>query len=172
MTWCSTKTYGHQLGLSCAFRQWRAESHCHYIHGYSMSVKFIFETDELDLRNWAVDFGSLKGLKGKLEDLLDHKTLVAEDDPEMEWFLEAEKRGILRLRVLPSVGCERMAEYIFGMTEIWLFDNGYSPRVRLVSVEVSEHGANSAIFHKEGQNRALELYKFSEFFDLKPRGAI
>jgi len=146
MTWRSTKTYDHNLGLSCAFRQWRAESHCKYLHGYAMAVSFVFETDELDVRNWAVDFGSLKSLKGRLEDLLDHKTLVAEDDPNLWWFQEAERRGILKLRVLPSVGCERLAEYIFEVTEIWLTDNGYAPRVRLVSVEVREHGANSAVF--------------------------
>ena len=171
MTWCSTKTYGHDLGLSCAFRQWRADSHCKYLHGYSMAVKFIFETEELDVRNWAVDFGSLKGLKGKLEDLLDHKTLVAEDDPEMEWFKEAERRGILRLRVLPSVGCERLAEYIFEVIKIWLADNGYDPRVRLVSVEVMEHGANSAVFHREKDQLHFEQYKFAQFYDLEPRGA-
>lgn len=29
----STKTYGHDRGFSCAFRQWRADSHCRLIHG-------------------------------------------------------------------------------------------------------------------------------------------
>ncbi|SVB70610.1 uncharacterized protein METZ01_LOCUS223464, partial [marine metagenome] len=24
----STKTYGNEVGLSCCFRQWRADSHC------------------------------------------------------------------------------------------------------------------------------------------------
>jgi len=32
---------------------------------------------------------------------------------------------------------------------IWLVDNGYYPRVRMRSVEVCEHGANSAIFMEE-----------------------
>ena len=148
MTWKSTKTYGHEVGLSCAFRQWRAESHCKYIHGYAVGVKFVFATDELDVRNWAVDFGSLKGLKGFLENLLDHKTLVAEDDPNIEWFREAARRGIIDMFEVPHTGCERMAEYIFEFTEGWLVDNGYSPRIRLESVEVMEHGANSAIYQK------------------------
>ena len=42
------------------------------------------------------------------------------------------------------------AEMIFECTEIWLGANGYSPRVQLVSVEVKEHGANSAIKMAEG----------------------
>lgn len=146
MPYRSTKTYDHNVGLSCAFRQWRADSHCRYLHGYALAVKFVFEAAELDVRNWAVDFGSLKSLKGWLEDLLDHKTLVAEDDPAMDWFEAAAARGLIQMRVVPATGCERLAEMICGATEVWLKDNGYAPRVRLIGVEVREHGANSAIF--------------------------
>ncbi len=141
----STKTYGHELGLACAFRQHRAESHCKYLHGYAMAVKFIFEAEELDHRNWVVDFGSLKSLKGMLEDLLDHKVLVAEDDPHLETFMILADKGLIQLREVPATGCEALAELIFGATKVWLGDNGYQ-HVRLVSVEVREHGANSAIF--------------------------
>jgi 6-pyruvoyltetrahydropterin/6-carboxytetrahydropterin synthase len=149
MTFRSTKTYGHELGLSAAFRQWRAESHCRLIHGYALAVHFEFEADELDVRNWVVDFGSLKSLKGTLEDTFDHTLLVAEDDPELEWFREAEARGIANVVVVPATGCERFAELIFDCTEVWLKDNGYAPRCKLVKVEVREHGANSAIYTKE-----------------------
>lgn len=96
-----------------------------------------------------VDFGSLKSLKGWLEDQFDHKTLVAEDDPEIEWFREAERRGIIQMRIVPATGCEKFAEMIFGAAQVWLADNGYAPRVRLASVEVREHGANSAVFTGE-----------------------
>ena len=75
MTYISTKTYGHDIGLSCAFRQWKAESHCKYLHGYSLSITFRFMANELDYRNWVVDFGGLKDLKATLEDYFDHKTL-------------------------------------------------------------------------------------------------
>lgn len=146
MPYRSTKTYDHNVGLSCAFRQWRADSHCRYLHGYALAVKFVFEADELDARNWVVDFGSLKSLKGWLEDTFDHKTVVAEDDPELGLFRLMEERGLCQLRVLPAAGCEKFAEMIYGAAEVWLKDNGYAPRVRLVSVEVREHGANSAIY--------------------------
>lgn len=142
----STKTYGHNVGLSAAFRQWRADSHCRFIHGYSLSFKFVFESEELDVRNWVVDFGSLKTLKGILEDTFDHKTVVAEDDPEMAWFEEAHQRGIIDLVVLPAGGCEKFAEYVYEVADGWLGDAGYKPRVNLRSVEVMEHGANSAIY--------------------------
>jgi len=149
MTWLSTKTYGHNLGFSTAFRQWRAQSRCRLIHGYALSFKFVFATNELDARNWAVDFGGLKPLKQILEDTFDHKTIVALDDPEIEWFREGQRRGVLDLVELPAGGCEKFAEFVYEVAEQWLIDAGFSPRCRLVSVEVSEHGANSAIFTKE-----------------------
>jgi len=34
------------------------------------------------------------------------------------------------------------------VTEQWLKDAGFAPRCRLVSVEVKEHGANSAVFSR------------------------
>lgn len=145
----STKTYGHEIGLSCAFRQWRAESHCNLLHGYALGVKFVFATEELDARNWVVDFGSLKSLKSTLEDTFDHTTLVSEDDPMLYWFQHGHNLGLLRLVVLPACGCEKFAEFIYEVTEQWLKDNGYAPRCSLVSVEVREHGANSAIYQRQ-----------------------
>lgn len=142
----STKTYGHNIGLSAAFRQWRAESHCQFLHGYALAVKLEFESEELDVRNWVVDFGSLKSLKGFLQDNFDHMTIVAEDDPLMELYHEMNSQGLCQLVVFPATGCEAFAEYIYGAVEVWLVDNGYSPRVRLSFVEVREHGANSAIY--------------------------
>lgn len=146
MSYKSTKTYGHEIGLTAVFRQWRAESHCRFLHGYALAFRFEFEADELDVRNWVVDFGSLKSLKGWLEDTFDHKTVVAEDDPQLQLFHDLAVAGLIQLRVVPATGCEKFAEMVFEATEVWLADNGYAPRVRLVSVEVREHGANSAIY--------------------------
>lgn len=147
----STKTYGHDRGLSCAFRQWRADSHCRFVHGYAISVNLEFAANELDARNWVVDFGSLKSLKGWLEDTFDHKTLVASDDPHIDWFRDGHERGVLDMIEVPATGCEAMAQLIYEAADVWLHDNGYSPRCWLVSVEVAEHGANSAIYSSQEQ---------------------
>lgn len=149
MKYQSTKRWGHDQGLSCAFRQWRATSHCHLIHGYSIAVKMTFEAKELDERNWVVDFGDLKDLKRRVADLFDHKTVVAEDDPEIEWFMKASGLGIMDVVVLPNVGCEAFAETINHLATDYLNEYGYAPRCRLVSVEVSEHEGNSAIVVNE-----------------------
>ncbi len=146
MRYRSTKTYGHEIGLSCAFRQWRAESHCRLLHGYSIAIRFEFEAASLDESNWVVDFGDLKTLKLNLEAAFDHATIIAIDDPERAWFEEAQRRGILRLVMLPATGCEKFAEWAYLAADQWLHDAGYAPRCRVASVEVREHGANSAIY--------------------------
>lgn len=142
----SGKRYGHEVGFSCAFRQWKAHSHCNQVHGYALAFDFVFEANDLDSTNWVVDFGSLKSLKGHLEDTFDHKLIVAEDDPHLDYFRQGQKLGVLDLVVLPAAGCEKFAEYVFGAADTWLLDNGYHPRVKLVSVKVSEHGANHATY--------------------------
>lgn len=148
MAFRSSKTYGHEIGLSAAFRQWRAQSHCRFLHGYALSIHIEFEADELDVRNWVVDFGSLKSFKGVLEDTFDHKVLVAEDDPCLEQFAGMEELGMGQIVVVPATGCEAFAKLIFDYAEVWLKDNGYAPRVRIHHVTVREHGANSASYYR------------------------
>lgn len=145
----STKHYPSDRGLSCAFRQWRAESHCRFIHGYAFAVTFIFAANELDHRGWVVDFGGLKDLFGMLADTFDHKLLVAKDDPWLSWFEKMNKEPAdhkpLDLVIVDQTGCEAFASLIYGVTEQWLKDAGYGKRVSLHSVEVKEHDGNSAI---------------------------
>jgi len=155
----STKTYGNDRGLSCCFRQWRAtHSHCSLLHGYSIGVKLIFVCEELDERNWVMDFGGLKNFKNWLEYMFDHTVLVAEDDPKLELFNQLNSmddgynaKGICDLRIVPGVGCEKFAELCYTkMAELLEEDKkaklALNPTVRLKSVEVFEHGANSAIY--------------------------
>lgn len=150
----STKTYCHNIGLSAAFRQWRAESHCRFIHGYAIQVHLEFMARELDERNWVVDFGSLKSLKGWLEDMLDHKLWVAEDDPMRTELEHLGLIGLAQIRIVPATGCEAMARFIFEYTEQWLQDNGYNS-VILKKVTVHEHGANSGGYGLIDQPRWL-----------------
>ena len=155
----STKTYGNDRGLSCCFRQWRAtHSHCSLLHGYSIGVKLIFECEKLDERNWVMDFGGLKDFKNWLEFMFDHTVLVAEDDPKLDFFKQLDgmgdgynAKGICDLRIVPGVGCEKFAELCYEkMAELLEEDKkanrALNPTVRLKSVEVFEHGANSAIY--------------------------
>ena len=49
----STKEYHN--AFPCAYRQYKADSHCNLIHGYSFSMRFFFGCDTLDARNWCAD---------------------------------------------------------------------------------------------------------------------
>lgn len=147
----STKTYGNDRGLSCCFRQWRStHSHCSLLHGYSIGIKLIFECENLDERNWVMDFGGLKDFKSWSEHMFDHTLLIAEDDPHLEVF-KALPESTMALRIVPAVGCERFAEMAYKkMQDIInaqrVSGTALNPTVRVKSVEVFEHGANSAIY--------------------------
>ena len=142
----STKTYGHEEGLSCMFRQPLAtHSHCSLLHGYALSFSFKFGCNHLDDKNWVVDFGDLKVLKAWLKDSFDHKHAVAKDDPELQEFLLIEQKGLSEVRVMNGVGCEKFAEQAFHFAND-LVSKKSNGRCYCVSCEVREHGANSAIY--------------------------
>lgn len=142
----STKTYDHNEGLSCCFRQWRAtHSHCRLLHGYALAFKFTFACADLDERNWCYDFGGLKPVRAWLHENFDHTLIVAADDPALSRFKDLEGTGLVALRVLPAVGCEATARYVFDHVSRFVADQT-GERVWLETVEVKEHGGNSAIF--------------------------
>jgi 6-pyruvoyltetrahydropterin/6-carboxytetrahydropterin synthase len=146
MAYFSTKTYGHNIGLSAVFRQPNADhSHCHLLHGYSLQFKFTFGCNDLDNKNWAVDFGGLKPLKAWLEDHFDHKTAIDRNDPHMDMFLELQKKDIIEMRVFDGVGAEKFAEHAWRFADnlVREMSNG---RCWCESAECAEHGSNSAIY--------------------------
>jgi 6-pyruvoyltetrahydropterin/6-carboxytetrahydropterin synthase len=147
----STKVFD---GFSCVFRQWKAEgTHCRFLHGYGVSFKVWFE-GELDERNWVWDFGGMKRAKGTIDGMnpkawmdymFDHTTIIAEDDPYLEGWKAMDQHGLIQLRVIPHVGAERFAEFVFNKINDFVkaeTDN----RVRVTKVEFMEHNKNSAIY--------------------------
>ena len=142
----STKTYDHNEGLSCCFRQWRAtHSHCSLIHGYALAFRFVFCSHQLDDSNWCFDFGALKPVKAWLHEMFDHTMIVADDDPERERFEALARDGLVDIRIMPSVGCEATAKYVYDKVDAIIRQQSEG-RVWTESVEVKEHGGNSAIY--------------------------
>jgi 6-pyruvoyltetrahydropterin/6-carboxytetrahydropterin synthase len=144
-------------GYSTCFRQWSADgTHCKFLHGYAISFRVWFE-GELDHRNWVFDFGGMKRAKTKIHGmspkdyfayLLDHTTIVAQDDPHLETFKQMSLDGIIQLRIMDSVGCEKFAEYLYTTINDFLMEetNG---RVKAAKVEVYENERNSAIYEEK-----------------------
>ena len=138
-----TKKYGHERGLSAAFRQWRADSHCRFMHGYSLEFEFVFGANELDENNWVVDFGGLKPLETWLRLNFDHKTLVAFDDPMFSVFEEIHESEVIDMVTVEATGCEMFARMAMEYSSE-LIQKIYGNRCWVDSVTVREHGANSA----------------------------
>lgn len=138
----STKLF---KGYPCTHRQWKAKSHCRFVHGYSREFYFEFSSDELSEEFWVMDFGGLKKVKQWLEDTFDHTFLVAEDDPYLEQFKVMDSEGIIQLRVLPNPGMEGTAQYVYNKVNS-IVQEITDKRVWVSKVEVRENEKNSAIF--------------------------
>jgi 6-pyruvoyltetrahydropterin/6-carboxytetrahydropterin synthase len=122
-----------------------------------------------------MDFGGLKAFKEWSEYMFDHTLIVAEDDPYLERFEDMaglglqDKGGVCDLRIVEAVGCEKFSELAYKTMENILktFQAGNSwflvaqdgttlkefkcrypvgQGVKLRSVEVFEHNANSATY--------------------------
>ena len=118
-----------------------------------------------------MDFGGLKEFKAWADYMFDHTLIVAEDDPHLDFFkimnnkgnipgsgtlpewdkLKPHERGALcDLRIVPAVGCEMFAKMAYDkMADLLVNGNmryPINPTVRIKSVEVFEHGANSATY--------------------------
>lgn len=141
----STKSYDHNEGLSCCFRQWRAShSHCRLMHGYSLAFQLVFACRELDDCNWCMDFGGLKPVRTWLHEMFDHTVLVAEDDPHRGEFERLAALGTMSVRLLPAIGCEALARTVFDFVAAYTARTT-AGRVWLESCEVREHSGNSAV---------------------------
>lgn len=138
----STKRFS---GFPCTHRQWRASSHCRFVHGYSREFYFEFEASELTPEGWVVDFGGLKELKAWLNHMFDHTFLVAQDDPELATFEELHKRGAIQLRVLPNPGMEGTCEFVYNEASK-ILKKLYGDRAWISFVEVKENENNSGQF--------------------------
>ncbi len=147
----STKVFE---GFSTVFRQWKAETtHCRFLHGYGVSFKIYFE-GELDHRNWVWDFGGMKRAVNKIDDMtpkewmdymFDHTVIIAEDDPYLQAFQQMETAGVAQIRVVPAVGAEKFAEFLYEKLQPFV-DAESEGRVKIVKIEFREHDKNNAIY--------------------------
>jgi 6-pyruvoyltetrahydropterin/6-carboxytetrahydropterin synthase len=150
--WISTKTY-RQIG-PVAYRQWRADSMCRFIHGYALSFHLEFECDTLDARNWCMDFGGLRPLKDKLEEWFDHTLLLAQDDPHYDDIKKLGELGIAKITEVERNGCEGIADFLYKyINGVFLpqYGQAEAERIWCCKVEVRETDANMAmrVGHRE-----------------------
>jgi 6-pyruvoyltetrahydropterin/6-carboxytetrahydropterin synthase len=121
-------------------------------------MKFYFGTNDLDVRNWAADYGGLKELKKTLEDQFDHTLIVAADDPEMATYELLQEKKMAKIVVLPKLGCEGLSDmlykYVNGVYIPEMWGEGEAKRLWCYKVEVRETQSNMAF--REGHREDNE----------------
>ena len=157
----STKNYGPEEGFSVCYRQWRADRKsgktdgslysrdeipgCNALHGYAIGFYVEFECETLDVRNWVLDFGSLRSFKEFLKETFDHTMLVAQDDPEFKTFEALHKKGLAKMVVVEATGCEAISKFLHDyLNEIWLPEHYPNGGIHCRKVVVRETPSNSA----------------------------
>lgn len=155
----STKAF---LNFPCAHRQWFDQDEagnpgpCARLHGYDRSFHFVFATDNPSPNGmWVVGFGQLKAVKEFLEHWFDHTTVIGADDPELERLRQAERDGLLSLRVLPyGASMEASARFVWERVNPFI-QQLTEGRCWVEQVEVREHEKNSA-YVKVDKQEALQ----------------
>jgi 6-pyruvoyltetrahydropterin/6-carboxytetrahydropterin synthase len=134
--------------FSASFRQWAAEgTHCKYLHSYVITFRVVFNDDVREI--FKRDVQERKQIQQWFKLNFDKVTFVAEDDPQIKVFERLKKDEIIKLKVLPKIGCEMFAKYT--LEELNKFLQKIGVKQHVVEVEVFEHDKNSAIF-KLNQN--------------------
>ena len=154
----STKEYKELAPV--AYHQWRdRDGNCSLIHGYALSFYFEFESDSLDFRNWVVDYGGLRPLKELLEQLFDHKFLLAEDDPKFDDIMKLQDLGLAEITVVEGTGCEALADFLYKhLNTGFLKELGVADDVWCSCVQVRETEKNMAMRrgHREDNEDLLD----------------
>ncbi len=140
----STKRFGP---ISTGHRQWRAENHCAFIHGYGRIVEITFGCKELDDKGWVVDFGGLRHVKEFLERNWDHKVLIASDDPHLDKIEAMQKLGLVQVTTMYppyGPGIELSAKWVLDKVNVIVYGESQG-RCWVEKVQIWEHENNSAI---------------------------
>lgn len=138
-----------------AHRQPAHDGHCALIHGHNWSFEFTFACEQLEKgTGFVVDFGKLKWLKDRLNELFDHTLVLNEDDPELAYLAIALRvpqgtpHRLARIVRVPDCSCEGLAVYLRKLVNRWLQDvPGAAERgLRVARVVVFEDSKNSASY--------------------------
>jgi 6-pyruvoyltetrahydropterin/6-carboxytetrahydropterin synthase len=158
----STKEYKELAPV--AYRQWRDNGNCNLIHGYALSFYFEFESDQLDSRNWVVDYGGLRPLKDFLEEYFDHCYLLAQDEPFYKEIKALGDLGLMKITEVEATGCEAIADFLYKYINTgFLRELGAPADVWCSCVQVRETHKNMAMrrgHQEDNEDLFVELSKY------------
>lgn len=158
----STKEYKELAPV--AYRQWRDQGNCNLIHGYALSFYFEFESDNLDSRNWVVDYGGLRPLKDFLEEYFDHCYLLAQDEPHYDAIKKLGDLGLMKITEVEATGCEAIADFLYKYINTGFLREIGAPAdvwCRCVQVRETEKNMAMRLGHKEdNEDLTVDLSKY------------
>lgn len=132
-------------GYPCCHRQWKANSHCRFLHGYDRIIEIEWEGPRDEI-GWVLDFGGLKGLRDVFEKQFDHTTLISSDDPYLPEMRKLHNDSVIDLRVMDPT-MEGMAIWVAEMATT--FTKVVAREAKVVRVECWENEKNAAIWVPE-----------------------
>lgn len=163
--------------VSTAHRNWRAKDNpnrdskkCSYIHGYTKTFSFVFESIDLDEYSWCYDYGTTSSGEPrvmtqikKFIDELDHGVTTDDKDPMLDELKRIHDLELIKLIVIPtgngqSGSIEGLCRYFHNRFNPLLLEetNG---RCWIKSVTIHEHEKNSSSYHWTPQIRYTNEYE-------------
>jgi len=142
----ATKTYAHNDGLSCCYRQWRATDNRARLHGYNLSIKMVFECHHLDDSFQTVDLATIAPIDDWVRNQFHNTTLIAADDPELDTFRALADKGVIDLRIVEATTVEKFAASLLVFAKQWMESTGLLTRATIRSVECSEHDGLTGLY--------------------------
>lgn len=107
---------------------------CKNPHGHSWKCKVTVQCISLNEYDFGIDFGELKKVCKKVEDLFDHKMILHEKDSDNIEFCKSVNYEYYTVTENPT--CEILSRIIYGVFKDELKE--YYPRVRVDSVTIKE----------------------------------
>lgn len=142
----SSITFDHNENFSCVFRNWKSTvEHQRFLHGYSLSIKIIFESKGLDDSNQNLNPDFINKIKAYLTDTFYYTTIISEDDPTLPYFNLLNRFGVIKLRTLPDVSLEKFSQQIYTAIAALMVEKNLD-RLILKTVEVREHQGASSLY--------------------------
>jgi 6-pyruvoyltetrahydropterin/6-carboxytetrahydropterin synthase len=91
--------------------------------------------------------GTIDGMNPKawMDYMFDHTVIISEDDPYLDVFKKMMVDDLIQLRVIPAVGAEQFAKYIYEKLNTFMQEET-DGRVKVARVEFMEHNKNTAIY--------------------------
>ncbi len=89
-------TVARDFSFSYGHRLYRYDGKCKRLHGHNAEARVVIAVDSLDERGMALDFVNLKAIVGQwIDDQLDHRVFLADDDPLARILLDAGEPVVL-----------------------------------------------------------------------------